>query len=401
VIERLTGVVQPYAWGSTDLIPQLVGTEPTGEPQAELWLGAHPLGPSTVGGEPLDQVLARDPRGSIGAASVDRFGPRLPFLLKVIAAVQPLSLQAHPTREQAEAGYSREEAAGVPRESPIRVYRDGWPKPEVLCALFATEALCGFRDPALTGELFDRLGAAEAIRLVEPLRDETRPAEDRIAEVFERLLRLDAEQDAVVEAVVDQAARCVEDGELGRFARTAIELGAGYPDDPGVLAALLMNRVSLEPNQALYLPAGNLHAYLRGGGVELMANSDNVMRGGLTRKHIDIAELMAVVDFRPGFDGLITPVEAEPGVWHYPTPAPEFALWRLECGPDPVALPGTGSGRILLVTAGTIGLHGRTGELELERGQSAFVTALDEVRLAGTGTAFLAASGVGIGVGQT
>lgn len=401
MIERLTGVVQPYAWGSTVLIPQLVGSEPTGEPQAELWLGAHPLAPSTVGGEPLDRVLARDPRGSIGAASVDQFGPRLPFLLKVIAAVQPLSLQAHPTRAQAEAGYTREEAAGVPRESPIRVYRDGWPKPEVLCALFATEALCGFREPGETWELFHRLGAEEATRLVAPLQDDARPAEDRLAEVFERLLRLDGKQDAVVGAVVDQAGRCAEGGELGQFARTATELGAGYPGDPGVIAALLMNRVSMQPNQALYLPAGNLHAYLRGGGVELMANSDNVMRGGLTRKHIDVAELMAVVDFRPGFDGLITPVESEPGVWHYPTPAPEFALWRIECGADPVTLPGAGSGRILLVTAGSIRVHGPNGDLELGQGQSAFVTALDEVELAGRGTAFLAASGVGIGAQQT
>jgi mannose-6-phosphate isomerase len=329
---------------------------------------------------------------------VGQFGPRLPFLLKVIAAVQPLSLQAHPTRAQAEAGYAREEAAGVPRESPVRVYRDGWPKPEVLCALFSTEALCGFRDPSETWELFERLGVQQAIRLVAPLQDGTRPAEARLAEVFERLLRLEEAQDAVVGAVVQQAAeRCAEDGELGRFARTATELGAGYPGDPGVLAALLMNRVSLEPNQALYLPAGNLHAYLRGGGVELMANSDNVMRGGLTRKHIDIDELMAVVDFRPGLDGLITPVETEPGVWHYPTPAPEFALWRIECGGNQVMLPGAGSGRIVLVTAGSVRLHGATGELELERGQSAFVTALDDVQLAGTGTAFLAASGVGIG----
>jgi mannose-6-phosphate isomerase len=400
VIERLTGVVQPYAWGSVDLIPELVGAEPTGEPQAELWLGAHPLSPSTVGGEPLNEVLARDPRGSIGAASVDRFGPRLPFLLKVIAAVQPLSLQAHPTREQAEAGYTREEAAGVPRESPVRVYRDGWPKPEVLCALFPTEALCGFRDPGQTWELFARLGAADATRLVAPLQDEARPAHERLAEVFERLLRLDSEQGAVVQAVVAKAGRCTEMGELGRFARTATELGASYPGDPGVVAALLMNRVSLEPNQALFLPAGNLHAYLRGGGVELMANSDNVMRGGLTHKHIDIAELMNVVDFRPGFEGLITPVESEPGVWHYPTPAPEFALWRIECGADPVTLPGTGSGRILLVTAGSTQLHGRTGALRLERGQSAFVTAPDEVALTGPATVFLAASGVGIGANQ-
>ena len=146
-MERLTGVIQPYAWGSPTVIPELLGVPPTGEPQAELWFGAHPLAPSTVRGEPLDDLVDRDPEGVVGSASVASFGPRLPFLLKIIAADRPLSLQAHPSREQAEAGYAREQAAGVPRDAPNRLYRDGWPKPEVLCALRETEALCGFRDP--------------------------------------------------------------------------------------------------------------------------------------------------------------------------------------------------------------------------------------------------------------
>ena len=134
VMERLTGVIQPYAWGSPTVIPELLGVPPTGEPQAELWFGAHPLAPSTVRGEPLDDLVDRDPDGVVGPASVASFGPRLPFLLKIIAADRPLSLQAHPSREQAEAGYAREQAAGVPRDAPNRLYRDGWPKPEVLCA---------------------------------------------------------------------------------------------------------------------------------------------------------------------------------------------------------------------------------------------------------------------------
>ena len=157
-MERLAGVVQPYAWGSPTVIPELLGVEPSGEPQAELWFGAHPLAPSIAAGEPLDKVVDRDPEAVVGAASVDTFGPRLPYLLKVIAADRPLSLQAHPTRQQAEAGYAREEAAGVPRDAPHRTYRDGWPKPEVLCALRDTEALCGFRDPTETYALFDQLG---------------------------------------------------------------------------------------------------------------------------------------------------------------------------------------------------------------------------------------------------
>ena len=147
MMQRLTGVIQPYAWGSRTAIPELLGVEPTGEPQAELWFGAHPLAPSSVDGEPLDKVVAHDPVGVVGRGSVEAFGPRLPFLLKVIAAAQPLSLQAHPSRDQAEAGYAREQAVGVPRDAPHRTYRDGWPKPELLCALVETEALCGFREP--------------------------------------------------------------------------------------------------------------------------------------------------------------------------------------------------------------------------------------------------------------
>jgi mannose-6-phosphate isomerase len=142
-MDRLTGVIQPYAWGSRTAIPEFLGVPPTGEPQAELWFGAHPLAPSLVDGEPLDKIIADDPVDVVGEESVLAFGPRLPFLLKVIAAAQPLSLQAHPSRAEAEAGFDSEQAAGIPRDAPNRTYRDGWPKPEVLCALVETEALCG------------------------------------------------------------------------------------------------------------------------------------------------------------------------------------------------------------------------------------------------------------------
>jgi mannose-6-phosphate isomerase len=394
-MERLVGVVQPYAWGSPTVIPELLGIEPNGAPQAELWFGAHPLAPSMAAGEPLDKIVDRDPEAVVGRASVDTFGPRLPFLVKIIAADRPLSLQAHPTRQQAEAGYAREEAAGVPRDAPNRTYRDGWPKPEVLCALRETEALCGFRDPSHTYALFDRLGVRHALSLVAPLSDESLPAVERLAVVFGRLLRLSAEHRPVVEEVIAAAVRVVsDDAELGKFARTACEIGSFYPGDPGVLAALLMNRITLQPNDALYLPAGNLHAYLSGGGVEIMANSDNVLRGGLTPKHIDVAELLRVVDFTPGFGGLITPVEESPGVWHYPTAAPEFGLWRLESSEDPVPVPAAGSGRILLVTEGSVALIAEDEELALARGESALVTAREQLSLVGRATVFVGAPGV-------
>ena len=215
-MEKLVGVVQPYAWGSPTVIPELLGVEPTGQPQAELWFGAHPLAPSIVAGEPLDKIVDRDPESVVGAASVAAFGPRLPFLLKIIAADRPLSLQAHPSREQAEAGYAREEAAGVPRDAPNRTYRDGWPKPEVLCALRDTEALCGFRDPDETYALFGRLGVPAVMGLLEPLADESVPAMERLCVVFGRLLRLEPADRGLVDAVLTAAAGPVDDDPSSR-----------------------------------------------------------------------------------------------------------------------------------------------------------------------------------------
>lgn len=393
-MERLTGVIQPYAWGSRTAIPELLGTEPTGEPQAELWLGAHPLAPSIVDGEPLDKVVAYDPVGVVGRAAVEAFGPRLPFLLKIIAAEQPLSLQAHPSRQQAEAGYAREQAAGVPRDAPHRTYRDGWPKPELLCALAETEALCGFGEPHETYQMFQRLAVDDALMLVAPLADADLPAPDRLRAVFSRLLRLGPDERTVISEIVQAAEAIQGSDDLARFWRTACELNTYYPGDPGVLAALLMNRITLQPGDALFMPSGNLHAYLSGGGIEIMANSDNVMRGGLTPKYVNVDELLAILDFTPGLRSLITPIEESRGVWRYPTPAPEFALWRLQPQGEPVAVPAAGSGRVLLVTDGELTALSATAELDLVRGQSALLTAGEEARLIGRGTAFVGGPGV-------
>ena len=395
-MEKLVGVVQPYAWGSPTVIPEMLGVEPTGDPQAELWFGAHPLAPSIAAGEPLDKIVDRDPETVVGAASVAAFGPRLPFLLKIIAADRPLSLQAHPSRQQAEEGWAREEAAGVPRDAPHRTYRDGWPKPEVLCALRETEALCGFRHPGETYALFGQLGVGrQVMALLEPLADESVPPMERLCVVFGRLLRLEAADRPLVDEVLAAAAGLVDaDPEVQAFARTATEIGSFYPGDPGVLAALLMNRITLRPNEALYLPAGNLHAYLSGGGVEIMANSDNVMRGGLTPKHIDVTELLRVVDFTPGFGGLLEPHEEAPGVFHYAVPAPEFSLWRLELGGETLPVPATGSGRILLVTEGSVTVQSSEEELELARGESALLTAAEHATVTGPATVFVGAPGV-------
>ncbi|HEU4545798.1 MAG TPA: mannose-6-phosphate isomerase, class I, partial [Microlunatus sp.] len=355
---------------------------------------------SLLGGRSLADAIAADSAGVVGAAAVGEFGPQLPYLLKVLAAAQPLSLQAHPSRAGAEAGFAREEAAGLDRAAPTRLYRDDWPKPEMLVALGDVEALCGFREPDETYALFARLGVAAATDLVAPLQG---GGPDQLAEVFARVLGLPEGEREVIAQVVTAAAELDEAGagetdpELGLFVRTAVELDEHYPGDPGVLAALLMNRMGFGRFQGLFLPAGNLHAYLHGIGVEIMANSDNVMRGGLTPKHVDVSELLAILDFTPGMPELVDVVEESTGVWRYRTPAPEFALWRLEAATDPVTVPAAGSGRIVLVIEGRVEVSDQTTSLSLVQGQSVFGypgDALTVTGVGGTGTVTVAAPGL-------
>ena len=399
-MDPLTGSVQHYAWGSTTALAAFLGVEPDGRPQAELWLGAHHSAPSRVGDRSLADLIAADSDGVVGEAAVGEFGPQLPYLLKVLAAAQPLSLQAHPTRAGAEAGFAREEAAGLDRSAPTRLYRDDWPKPEMLVALGDVEALCGFREPDETYALFARLGVPAATDLVAPLQG---GGPDQLAEVFARVLGLTAGERAVVAQVVTAAAELIDagevaiDAELGRFARTAVELDEHYPGDPGVLAALLMNRMGFGRFQGLFLPAGNLHAYLHGIGVEIMANSDNVMRGGLTPKHVDVSELLAILDFTPGVPELVEVVEESTGVWRYRTPAPEFALWRVVSDAVPVTAPAVDSGRIVLVIEGSVEISDGSTSTTLIQGESVFGypgDALTVTGAGGTGMVMVAAPGL-------
>lgn len=386
-MQILTGTLQDYAWGSSDGIPAVLGTEPTGSPQAEYWLGAHPKAPSALpDGTLLDALLAEHP-DLIGAGTVARFGPRLPFLLKLISARQALSLQAHPSRAQAIEGYARENEEGIALDAPNRNYRDDWPKPEAVVALTEFHGLCGFRDPAETQALAAGLGVPALDQLFQPLTER-----DGIARVFLEILGIaHLEDDLVPAAVTAAGAHAGADSDLGRFCDTIIELDRDYPGDPGVLAAMLLNRILLQPGDSFFMAAGNLHAYLRGTALEIMSNSDNVLRGGLTPKHVDVDELAMVVDFMPGFPGLVTPVEVSRGIWRYPTPAPEFALYRID-ETDAQPVPAVHSARILLVLEGEVRLTGDDGDLALSRGQAAFLAAEEEVRLDCSGRAYLAAA---------
>jgi mannose-6-phosphate isomerase len=389
----LTNEIRPYAWGSTTAIAHLTGRRPTGAPEAELWMGAHPQAPSRLergnGPQALTDVIARDPEAELGAGTARRFGPRLPFLLKILAAEHALSVQVHPTAAQARAGHNAEEDAGVPRDAPHRLYRDPHHKPEMLCALDAFDALCGFRDPLATADLLTPLHVAALEPWLAVLRT-TEPATALRAVLTDAL---GPRRDRGVRAARDLAdvlPDAARDG--GPHAPTYAAYAAAardHPGDPGLIAALLLNHVRLQPGQAIFLDARVPHAYLRGTGVEIMANSDNVLRCGLTRKHVDTDALAAVVDFHPGRPVLVRPTPGDDGEVHYPAPAAEFALSRLDL--DGAAALGEGSPQIVLCTAGTARLtQPNAPALTLRRGDSAFVPATTPAHLAGSATLYRA-----------
>ncbi|MFC8394416.1 MULTISPECIES: mannose-6-phosphate isomerase, class I [unclassified Streptomyces] len=379
-MDRLDNTIRPYAWGSTTALPRLLGTEPTGEPQAEMWMGAHPGAPSRTGRGTLVEVIDADPERELGPDSVAKFGPRLPFLLKLLAAGAPLSLQVHPDLTQAKEGYADEERRGVPVTAPHRNYKDANHKPELICALTEFDGLCGFRAPLHAAELLDGLGVDSLKPYVDLLH--AHPEEAALREVLTAILTADPEE--MTRTVTETAAACDRLG--GAYAPYA-DIAHHYPGDPGVVAAMLLNHVRLQPGEALFLGAGVPHAYLDGLGVEIMANSDNVLRCGLTPKHVDVPELLRVVRFEAGDPGVLRPEAGPDGEEVYETPIDEFRLSRY-------VLPAGGAGhdltlttpQILLCTAGSV----RTGEHELTPGTSVFVPSGEKAEVSGTGTLFRA-----------
>ncbi len=392
-MQRIEGRAQHYAWGSPTAIPGLLGLEATGEPYAEHWLGAHESAPSLVLGGPLDAVIAARGKDILGSATMERFGGRFPYLMKLLAADRPLSIQAHPNRDEAEAGFARENEAGVPLDAPERTYRDAWPKPEAIIAVTPFVGLCGFRDPVRTVYLVEQLGVADELgSVIAPLTH--RRGSAALAQVFLDVLSFDGDRLRLVDRVVDAAADHTEDdAELGDLARAIVKLGNAYPGDRGILAALLLNVVTLQPGEGMFLGAGNMHAYLHGVGIEVMANSDNVLRGGLTSKHIDVDELMRVVRFEAEAPALI-PVEAVgPRTYHYRTSAPEFTVWRVDPGTAPVPVPGAGA-RIALVLDGDAHLTVAGETLDLARGESVLLSAGDCATVFGTGLLYVSGPGI-------
>ncbi|MFB6482832.1 mannose-6-phosphate isomerase, class I [Streptomyces virginiae] len=383
-MDRLTNTIRPYAWGSTTAIPTLLGVEPTGEPQAEMWMGAHPGAPSRLdrgtGETTLSDVIAAGPERELGAAAVAKFGPRLPFLLKLLAAGAPLSLQVHPDLEQAEAGYADEERRGVPIDAAHRNYKDPNHKPEMICAITPFDGLCGFRPPLEAAELLAGLGVDSLKPYVDLLR--AHPEEAALREMLTAVLTADR---AEMARTVAEAGAAIE--RLGGPYAPYASLVHHFPGDPGVIAAMLLNHVRLQPGEAMFLGAGVPHAYLDGLGVELLANSDNVLRAGLTPKHVDVPELLKIVKFEPSDPGVLRPEASPEGEEVYETPIDEFRLSRFLLAPGgaPQVLA-DGPPQILLCTAGSP----QAGELALRPGESVFVPAGEKVELSGSGTIFRA-----------
>ncbi|MFU8945635.1 mannose-6-phosphate isomerase, class I [Mycetocola zhadangensis] len=389
----LANIPRNYAWGSTTAIAELLGTAPSGEPEAELWLGAHPGSPARIlepeltgGAETLAAWVEQDP------ASAGLREPRLPFLLKLLAADAPLSLQAHPSPEQALAGFERENAEGIPLDAPHRNYKDAFHKPELIFALSDTfDALCGFRPVANAAADVDTLlavpglgsDAGAELRAFRARLDG--PDAEVLKSVVEYLLTEDVA--ALVSAVTDAAASAPDIPAV----RTVLRLSEFYPGDPGIVVSLLINSVTLTRGQVLYLPAGNIHAYLRGFGVELMAASDNVLRGGLTPKHIDVPELLSVLDFTPLPVPYLEPTPAGAGAALYAPNVPDFELVHvagLGGEASRLELPGPA---IVIVTQGTVTLAGASARRDLNRGDIVYVTP-DEgpLTVSGAGELFLA-----------
>jgi mannose-6-phosphate isomerase len=347
-MHRVHGRAQHYEWGDHSAIPEVLGETPDGRPWAEWWLGTHPLAPSTLDdGSPLESIAGE-----------------LPYLLKLLAAARPLSLQTHPDRHQAEVGFEREEQLGIPRDSPQRIYRDPFAKPETLCALTTFDTLCGFRPVDDTVSLLHEIDAHDLAVYLQ---------HEKLATTVEALYRGRFETASTI-AACRQHDR-PEAALVGELADT-------YPGDPSVVVTLLLNRVTLAAGEAVFLGPGNLHAYLRGFGVEVMGNSDNVVRGGLKAKHIDVDELLDVLDFEPLVEPMVERTEVEPGRWRYETPHTPFVMTRFEIGDGQNQWHQATSRELLLWVSGP------------QHGQCQYLTESETVQLHGPASAFLVQEGL-------
>jgi len=376
-MDLLSAKVKPYSWGTRDAIADLQGRPvPAPGPEAELWMGAHPSAPSGVAWTTLDEVIAAAPERVLGVECAARFGGRLPFLLKVLSAATALSIQVHPSRAQAEQGWAADNERGLAPGDPGRNYVDDWPKPELLYALTPFEVAAGLRTPDDAAALLRALAVADLEPLATGLAEAAGP--DVMTTALASVLRWPPDRRAALIAdVVGACSRLAASGcRYAAACAAAVRVAADHPGDLGVVALLLMRHEVLQPGQAVFMPAGGLHAYLRGTGIELLANSDNVVRSGLTGKHIDVPELLKLVDPAVAVP-ILAPRVLPDGITWFDTPAPEFRLHVAELAGSPLALPGTGP-RIVLCLDGACTLRAASAAtLDLNRGESCFIPFAD------------------------
>ena len=326
-IGRLRNPLVRYAWGSKTAIHELLGSPGISkEPIAELWMGAHPKAPSKVlingSWVSLDQVIERNPESVLGRDNAEKFHRKLPFLFKVLAAEKPLSIQVHPNIQKAREGFIRENELHIPLDAPNRNYKDDTHKPEVLCALTPFQCLKGFRNIPEMLRMLEKLSPSIIDDEIHRLRKN--PGTFGLKRFFSTLMTLEKGlQKSIVTEMVRVSNRYAEEDPV--FTHMAA-LNREFPGDIGALAPIFFNLRTLDPGEAIFLPSGMPHAYLKGVGIELMANSDNVLRGGLTQKHMDIPELLRVMDFSIDTVEKIQPEIGETGEMFYPTPAEEFIL---------------------------------------------------------------------------
>lgn len=374
---KITNSARDYAWGSSTLIPDYFGIAATGRPMAEIWFGTHEGSPARKSDD--NQPLS----STVGT---------LPYLLKILAADTPLSIQAHPDSQQAAEGFARENAAGIGLQASDRNYKDDRHKPEMIVALTEFEALCGFKSDKqirnLLESMLDPTDVSEGLKAIVNHWLELFNREDGIKNLFVDITNRRGNLDGVTAELTQQA-------NLSAQFELAARLNLLYPGDPGVIIALLMNHVWLEPGEALFLPAGNVHAYLHGLGVEIMASSDNVLRGGLTPKHVDVEELKRVLKFESMTPELVKTRELARGLIQFETPEDDFILYRADLSGGVVLadlnIPGSS---IILCTAGEVAVSNSIEErVVLQRGEAAFIGADAKLfSLAGSGTAYLATS---------
>ena len=384
--------VQHYAWGDIRFIPSLLGRENRDAvPHAELWMGAHPDLPSRVGAGTLRELIDEDPEAVLGPEVAREFRAELPYLIKVLSAARPLSLQAHPSEDQARAGYLRENRAGVPLGAPNRSYRDPRGKPELLAALTDFYAFVGFRP------LEELAATLEEVPELHRLAAGFEPTEEGLRELFRRVMALpQAEVDEILEPILVRLRRRSFDRDRREYwlVRCDETFARGQEHDRGLLCALFLNLVHLRPGEAVFLGPGVLHSYLEGSGVEIMASSNNVLRGGLTEKHVDIEELSSIVSFAGGPPPVLHPVPVREGERNYPSPPKEFQLGVIDVAPGRAYRSEEAYGAEILVVLeaeGDLEVSSADGPKKLRRGQSLLVTHGTTYRIAGLGTIYRAA----------